>query len=103
LALIFGGASKVVMLPVTEGDDKPLKYPNIFATSDLMVLTKMDLLPYVEFDVNRCIAFARRIQPTISVVQLSTTAGEGLDAWYQWIARRRESRQEPKVIAAIPG
>jgi hydrogenase nickel incorporation protein HypB len=98
-AFDLGEASKVVMLSVTEGDDKPLKYPDIFAASDLMVLTKMDLLPYVDFDVNRCVALARRIQPAISVVQLSATSGEGLDGWYQWIARRREQRQESEAIA----
>jgi hydrogenase nickel incorporation protein HypB len=64
-----------------------------------MVLTKMDLLPYVDFDVNRCVALARRIQPAISVVQLSATSGEGLDGWYQWIARRREQRQESEALA----
>jgi hydrogenase nickel incorporation protein HypB len=99
-AFDLGEASKVVMLSVTEGDDKPLKYPDIFAASDLMVLTKMDLLPYVNFDVSRCIALARRIQPTISVVQLSATVGEGLDAWYQWIARCREARQEAVEASA---
>jgi hydrogenase nickel incorporation protein HypB len=93
-AFDLGEARKVVMLSVTEGDDKPLKYPDMFAVSDLMVLTKMDLLPYVDFDVDRCITLARRIQPAIAVVQLSATVGEGLEAWYQWIARC----QEPEVI-----
>ena len=99
-AFDLGEAGKVVMLSVTEGDDKPLKYPDIFAASDVMVLTKMDLLPYVNFDVSRCIALARRIQPTISVVQLSATVGEGLDAWYQWIARCRKARQEEVEASA---
>jgi hydrogenase nickel incorporation protein HypB len=99
-AFDLGEATKVVMLSVTEGDDKPLKYPDIFAASDLMVLTKMDLLPYVEFDVERCIAFARRIRPMIEVVQLSAKGGDGLDAWYRWIVQRRASSRNPEAVEA---
>ena len=88
-AFDLGEAHKVVMLSVTEGDDKPLKYPDMFHAADLMVLTKIDLLPYVPFDVDRCVEFARRVNPTIEVIQLSATSGEGLDAWYQWIDRGR--------------
>lgn len=87
-AFDLGEAHKVVMLSVTEGEDKPLKYPDIFAVSDLMVLTKMDLLPHVTFDVERCIALARRIRPTIKVVRLSAKTGDGLGVWYQWIGQR---------------
>jgi hydrogenase nickel incorporation protein HypB len=99
-AFDLGEAHKVVMLSVTEGDDKPLKYPDIFAASDLMVLTKMDLLPYVAFDVERCIVFARRIRPTIEVVQLSAKSGDGLDAWYQWIEQRRKAGAKPQPAEA---
>ena len=88
-AFDLGEAHKVVMLSVTEGDDKPLKYPDMFHAADLMVLTKIDLLPYVPFDVDRCVGFARRINPAIEVIHLSATSGEGLDAWYQWIDRGR--------------
>ena len=101
-AFDLGEASKVVMLSVTEGDDKPLKYPDIFAASDVMVLTKMDLLPYVEFNVERCIAFARRVRPTIEVVQLSAKHGDGLDSWYRWIEQRREPSLKPEAIEAHP-
>jgi hydrogenase nickel incorporation protein HypB len=88
-AFDLGEAHKVVMLSVTEGDDKPLKYPDMFHAADLMVLTKIDLLPYVPFDVDRCVEFARRVNPAIEVIHLSATSGEGLDAWYRWIDRRR--------------
>lgn len=98
-AFDLGEAHKVVMLSVTEGDDKPLKYPDIFAISDLMVVTKIDLLPYVEFDVSRCIAFARRIRPAIEVVQVSAKSGQGLDDWYRWIEQRRPSAGEPETFA----
>jgi hydrogenase nickel incorporation protein HypB len=88
-AFDLGEAHKVVMLSVTEGDDKPLKYPDMFHAADLMLLTKIDLLPHVPFDVDRCVEFARRINPAIEVIHLSATSGEGLDAWYRWIDRRR--------------
>jgi len=88
-AFDLGEAHKVVMLSVTEGDDKPLKYPDMFHAADLMLLTKIDLLPHVPFEVDRCVEFARRINPAIEVIHLSATSGEGLDAWYRWIDRRR--------------
>jgi hydrogenase nickel incorporation protein HypB len=81
----LGEAHKVVILSVTEGEDKPLKYPNMFAASDLMVLTKVDLLPYLDFDVERCVAYARRVNPRIRVLQLSATKGAGLDDWLAWL------------------
>jgi len=83
----LGEAHKVVLLSVTEGDDKPLKYANMFAAADLMVLTKVDLLPHVQFDVDRCLRFARRVNPHIEILQTSATRGDGLDDWYAWIAR----------------
>lgn len=98
-AFDLGEAYKVVMLSVTEGDDKPLKYPDIFAASDLMVVTKIDLLPYVEFDLARCVAYARRIQPAIEVVQVSAKNGDGLEDWYRWIKLRRPSLLKQKTIA----
>jgi len=67
----LGEAAKVAILSVTEGDDKPIKYPDMFAAADLMVINKIDLLPYVDFDVERCIEFARRVNPRIEVLQLS--------------------------------
>lgn len=81
----LGEEAKVVILSVTEGEDKPLKYPDMFAAARLMVLTKTDLLPYLEFDVAQCIAYARRVNPGIEVLALSSKTGEGLDAWVEWL------------------
>ncbi len=81
----LGEAAKVAILSVTEGEDKPLKYPDMFAASQLMILNKTDLLPHVKFDVARCIDLARRVNPAIEVIQLSATTGEGMDAWLNWL------------------
>ncbi len=86
-AFDLGEAHKVVILSVTEGEDKPLKYPDMFHASDLMVLNKTDLLPYVDFDVERCIDYARRINPGLEVVQVSARTGEGMDDWLAWLDR----------------
>ncbi len=83
----LGEAAKVVILSVTEGDDKPIKYPDMFAAATLMVINKIDLLPYVNFDVARCIDDARRVNPDIEVLQLSATRGEGMPAWLDWLLR----------------
>ncbi|WP_321528513.1 hydrogenase nickel incorporation protein HypB [Sedimenticola selenatireducens] len=87
-AFDLGEAHKVAILSVTEGEDKPLKYPDMFHAADLMILNKTDLLPYLDFDVNKCIEFARRVNPDIEVLQLSAKSGEGMDAWYAWIRSR---------------
>ncbi len=103
-AFDLGEAHRVVMLSVTEGEDKPLKYPDMFHAADLMVITKLDLLPYVPFDMERCVVFARRINPAIEVMILSATSGEGLEAWFEWIDRRRGSAvasREPLVEARV--
>ncbi len=84
-AFDLGEEAKVVILSVTEGEDKPLKYPDMFKASRLMILNKSDLLPYVPFDVDKCIEYARRVNPEIEVMQLSALTGEGLDKWYAWI------------------
>lgn len=81
----LGEAAKVAILSVTEGEDKPLKYPDMFAASKLMILNKIDLLPHVKFDVQRCIELARRVNPTIEILKLSATTGEGMDAWLNWL------------------
>ncbi len=83
----LGERAKVVILSVTEGDDKPLKYPHMFRAADLMVLNKIDLLPHVDFDVSRAIANATRINPVIITLALSARIGEGLEAWYDWLRR----------------
>ena len=81
----LGEARKVTVLSVTEGDDKPLKYPDIFHASSVIVLNKIDLLPHVDFDVERCLEHARRVSHDPIVFRLSARTGEGLDAWVDWI------------------
>jgi len=81
----LGERAKVAILSVTEGEDKPLKYPDMFAAAHLMVLNKIDLLPHLDFDVAQCIANARRVNPAIEVLQVSARSGEGLDAWIDWL------------------
>ncbi|AGK57347.1 hydrogenase accessory protein HypB [Hyphomicrobium denitrificans 1NES1] len=88
-AFDLGEAHKVVILSVTEGEDKPLKYPDMFHAADLMIVAKIDLLPHLDFDVGATIANARRINPRIKVLQVSAKTGEGLDAWMQWIRAAR--------------
>ncbi len=82
----LGEKYKVAILSVTEGEEKPLKYPDMFAAAQLMVINKIDLLPYVSFDVARCIENAKRVNPYIQVIQVSATTGEGMDAWLNWLA-----------------
>ncbi len=86
----LGEAHKVVILSVTEGEDKPLKYPNMFHASDLMILNKIDLLPHLQFDVEACIGYARRVNPRIKILQLSAISGEGMEQWFAWIKATRE-------------
>lgn len=81
----LGERAKVVILSVTEGDDKPLKYPYMFRAAEMMVLNKMDLLPHVEFDPERALANALKVNPSITSICLSARTGEGLDAWYDWL------------------
>ena len=81
----LGEAHKVAVISVTEGDDKPLKYPDMFAASDLMIINKTDLAPYVKFDLDRCEENARRINPKITVLRLSAATGEGMQAWTSWL------------------
>lgn len=82
----IGERSKVVIISVTEGQDKPLKYPHMFATADLVIVNKIDLLPYVDFDVEAFTASARSLNPGVRVLGLSAKSGEGLDAWFAWLA-----------------
>ena len=81
----LGEAGKVAILSVTEGEDKPIKYPDMFAAARLMVLNKVDLLPYLEFDVPKCIEYARRVNPSIEVLLVSAKSGAGMDAWLDWL------------------
>jgi hydrogenase nickel incorporation protein HypB len=81
----LGERAKVAILSVTEGDDKPIKYPDMFAAARLLVLNKVDLLPYVDFDVARCMEYAQRVNPAIEVLLVSARTGQGLDAWIDWL------------------
>jgi len=87
-AFDLGEAAKIVVLSVTEGEDKPLKYPGMFAAADLMLLNKSDLLPYLDFDVDACLASALRVNPRIQILTVSARTGEGLRAFYAWIDGR---------------
>ncbi len=84
-AFDLGEAHKVVILSVTEGEDKPIKYPDMFRAASLMLLNKCDLLPYLSFKVDAAIEFARRVNPGIKVIQVSATTGQGMDEWLQWL------------------
>ncbi|MBW4598028.1 MAG: hydrogenase nickel incorporation protein HypB [Calothrix sp. FI2-JRJ7] len=81
----LGENAKVVILSVTEGEDKPIKYPHMFRASQIMIITKLDLLPYVQFDIEKCIEYARQVNPQIKVFQVSAQTGEGLNDWYNWL------------------
>jgi len=81
----LGERARVVVVSVTEGDDKPQKYPHMFRAAQIMLINKLDLLPHVRFDVARCIEHARRINPSLEVLQLSAETGEGIEAWYDWL------------------
>lgn len=85
----LGERAKVAILSVTEGEDKPLKYPHMFRAAQVLILNKTDLLPHVAFDIERAVANAQAVNPDIAVMRLSATTGEGLDAWYGWL--REES------------
>ena len=81
----LGEHSKVVVISVTEGQDKPLKYPHMFAAAGLVLINKIDLVPYVNFDLETCFGFARSVNPGVEILPISATSGEGLEAWYDWI------------------
>ncbi|WP_414590487.1 hydrogenase nickel incorporation protein HypB [Anabaena sp. CCY 9614] len=94
----LGEQAKVVILSVTEGEDKPIKYPHMFRASEIMVLTKIDLLPYVQFDVQKCLEYARQVNPQMQIFQVSATTGEGLDNWYAWL-RKKVADLSPQYFA----
>jgi hydrogenase nickel incorporation protein HypB len=94
-AFDLGEAHKVVVLSVTEGEDKPLKYPDMFAAADLMLLNKSDLLPHLDFDVSACLAAALRVNPRIQSLTVSARTGEGLAAFYSWIEERASVTADP--------
>jgi hydrogenase nickel incorporation protein HypB len=95
----LGEAHKVAILSVTEGDDKPLKYPDAFAAASVMILSKIDLLPHLDFDVGRCIEHARAINPDIAVVRVSASSGEGMAHWIDWLAGEAKERAQARADA----
>ena len=108
-AFDLGEAHKVVILSVTEGEDKPIKYPDMFRAASLMLMNKCDLLPYLSFKVDAAIEFARRVNPGIEVIEVSATTGQGMDAWLAWLergaaaarVRRQDSVAEPEGQLAV--
>ncbi len=84
----LGEKCKIAILSVTEGEDKPIKYPHMFRAAEVMILNKIDLLPYVNFNVDNCINYARTVNPDIKIFQLSATTGDGMDDWYGWLQQQ---------------
>ena len=97
----LGEDAKIVVLSVTEGEDKPLKYPGIFRKAELMILNKIDLLPYVPFDPQLALDNARQIHPGIEIIDTSCTTGAGLERWLSWLADRVKSKKAEEVAHAV--
>ena len=81
----LGEASKVVVISTTEGDDKPLKYPTMFSVSDICIINKIDLSPYVNFDIEKCKSYALKVNPNLTFFEVSATNGDGMEKWYNWL------------------
>jgi hydrogenase nickel incorporation protein HypB len=86
----LGEKSRVVLISVTEGDDKPIKYPDMFQSADICIINKTDLLPYVNFDVGKAKNFALRVNHHLTFFEVSATTGEGMEDWYAWLRNERE-------------
>jgi len=99
-AFDLGEHHKVAILSVTEGEDKPIKYPDMFHAADLLLLNKVDLLPYLDFDVDKCIDYARRVHPDIEVLQLSARDGTGMAGWLDWLQNGLDQVAEASVGAS---
>lgn len=102
----LGEQYKVTILSVTEGEDKPVKYPHIFQAANIMLLNKIDLLPYLKFDVRKCVENARSVNPDIKIFQLSASSGKGLDKWYYWLQdmlKEKLPESDAKVINRLQG
>ncbi len=103
-AFDLGEAHKIVVLSVTEGEDKPLKYPDMFAAAELMLLNKADLLPHLDFNVGQCLANALRVNPRLQTLVVSARTGEGMAAFHAWIeARAALAAQARRSLAAQAG
>ncbi|MFE9576174.1 hydrogenase nickel incorporation protein HypB [Nocardia sp. NPDC006044] len=97
----LGERSKVVVISVTEGTDKPLKYPHMFAAAELVLINKIDLLPYVDFDLDKCGEFARAVHPGVEILPLSVTTGRGVDRWYSWLLEQRHPLKSGSLEHAV--
>ena len=97
----LGERAKVVILSVTEGEDKPLKYPHMFRASTLMLINKMDLLPYVSFDVEKCLDYARQVNPNIQALCVSAMTGAGMEDWCRWLDDALHQPQVRALAAAV--
>lgn len=86
----LGERARVVVLSVTEGDDKPARHPHMFRACRLMLINKIDLPPYVRFDIERCIMHAGEVNPKIEVLQVLAATGQGMRAWYEWLRHERD-------------
>jgi hydrogenase nickel incorporation protein HypB len=86
-AFDLGEDAKVAVLSVTEGEDKPVKYPQMFRAASLMIINKIDLLPYLDFDVEKCRTYALQVNPGLEIIELSCRSGAGLDVWYAWLEK----------------
>ena len=84
----LGESKRVVIISVTEGEDKPIKYPNMFQSSDICIINKTDLLPYVDFDVKKAKEYAMRVNHHLEFIELSVKTGEGMDKWYEWLKKQ---------------
>ncbi|MEM8970409.1 MAG: hydrogenase nickel incorporation protein HypB [Bacteroidota bacterium] len=96
----LGEDYRVTLMATTEGDDKPKKYPRMFLTSDLMLVSKADLLPYLPFSVEAVTQDAREVNPDIEMIQISSTSGEGIDAWCEWLLDKVREKQESQTQEA---
>lgn len=99
-AFDLGERHRVAILSITEGEDKPLKYPEMFHSADTLIVNKMDLLPHLQFDLELCIANALRINPDLRVFKTSATSGEGMDAWCKWLLAQLSERAKNEAALA---
>lgn len=97
----LGEEAKIVLLSVTEGEDKPLKYPSIFFKSELLVMTKMDLLPHVPFDIAAARENARKVHPGMQIIEVSCTTGTGMDQWHNWLRQRQQAARARPAMPAL--
>jgi hydrogenase nickel incorporation protein HypB len=98
----LGELAKIVVMSVTEGEDKPLKYPHVFRAAELMVLTKTDLLPHLDFDADRCVGYARQVNPQLQVIRLSATRGDRVDDFCGWIQAESSRSWSTTFAAEVP-